>query len=182
MRNGFLWRIVAIVLITLVLPRVGQTQELAGSFDQLRVLVRQGERIRVTDTRGTEVSGTVVDLGPSTLSLLVSGARRDFSEAEITTIRARRSDSVANGAAWGLGVGAGVGLYIGLALASGEENPGALVPIVTAVYGGIGAGIGVGVDALIMGQRVIYAKRSARLKVVPQLKAQRQGLFLAVTF
>jgi hypothetical protein len=185
MNRHLLWPAAAVFVLLIGTPRPGAAQEIAGSFDQLRVLVKQGDRVRVTDASGREVVGRIADLGPSSLALLADGARRDFTEKEISTIRQRRSDSVANGALWGLGIGAAVGLLGGVAIASSEEDAVALIPIITAVYGGIGAGIGVGVDALISSEQVIYARRagtSARIRLGPVLTSNRRGVALSVHF
>jgi hypothetical protein len=185
MNRHLAWPVVAVFVVLFAVPRHGTAQEIAGSFDQLRVLVKQGDRIRVTDTSGREVVGTIADLGVSSLALLADGARRDFTEKDISAIRQRRSDSVANGALWGLGIGAALGLFGGVAIASSEENAGALIPIVTAVYGGIGAGIGVGVDALISSEQVIYTRRagtSARIRLGPVLTRNRRAVALSVLF
>src|SRR5436190_12991628 len=88
----------------------GQAQELAGSFDQLRVLVKTGDRVRVTDSRGQDVRGSIADVSSSSLALTVGGTRRTFLEADIAAIHQRRNDSLANGAKWGFVVGAGLGV------------------------------------------------------------------------
>jgi hypothetical protein len=177
--------------VVLVLLHVGHAnvhaQELAGTFDQLRVLVKPGDKITVTDDTGREMSGRIAELSPSSLALIVDDNRRDRQATEINTIRQRRSDSLANGAKWGFGIGAGLGLLAGLAVFSDYEegNNGALIFFLTLTYGGIGAGVGTGVDALIAGNQVIYARRiasSARITVQPRLTRQRQGAVLTIGF
>jgi hypothetical protein len=175
-------RLAALVAMAITVPVCAQAQELAGSFDQLRVLIKEGERIRVTVATGTDVSGTVVDLGPSILSLQVDGARRNFTESDVTTIRARRSDSLVNGAAWGFGIGAALGALGGAALAGSDGASVALIPIAALIYGGIGVGVGVGIDALIAGEQLIYSKRSARLTLVPHFTLTRKAFFLTAKF
>lgn len=179
-----MWRAITFsaALVVLLAARPAGAQDIAGSFDQLRVLVKTGDRVRVTDTAGRDMSGTIADLGPLSLTLLVSGVRQDLPEAEISTIRQRRPDPLANGARWGLAIGAGLGLLGGIALASSEPNAGALIPIVAAVYGGIGAGIGTGVDALISSEQVIYARRaktSARVTLRPVVTPGRRGVLVS---
>lgn len=82
----------------------------AGSFEQRSVLVRPGERVTITETSGTQFSGTIASLSSSLLSVNVGGKLRDLQDRDIATIRQRRGDSLANGALWGLGVGATVGI------------------------------------------------------------------------
>src|SRR5512147_2582375 len=91
------------LLLTLAAAAV-DAQELAGSLDQLRVLVKSGDTIRVTDRAGREVRGSVIDISGSSLELATGGSQRTFLESDITTIRQRRPDSLANGAKWGFAV------------------------------------------------------------------------------
>jgi hypothetical protein len=176
---------ILLVLVPLVIGNA-DAQEIAGTFDQLRVLVKAGDKVRVVDDAGRETAGTIAELSPASLGLLVRGQRRDLTAAEINTITQRRSDSLANGAKWGFGVGAGLGLLAGLALASeyDEGDDSALVFFGALIYGGIGAGIGAGVDALISTRQVIYARRAAsfRVTVRPLLTRRRQGAMVAVGF
>jgi hypothetical protein len=140
----------------------GAGTAIAASFEQLQVLVKPGNIVTVTDAAGSEVSGRIEGLTPSVLSLGLGGARRDFNEADVTAIRQRRADSLANGAWWGFGVGAGLAGLVLVAFAAcdicdGEVEPGVAAAAV-GLYGAMGAGIGVGVDALIRRQQVIYRR------------------------
>lgn len=180
------------VMIVLVLVHaggsVGYAQEVAGSFDQLRVLVKPGDKVTVTDDAGRETTGRIAELSSSSLALIADGERRDLQATQVNTIRQRRSDSLANGAKWGFGIGAGLGLLGGLAIATeydedgdGEET--AFVVAATLVYGAMGAGAGVGIDALISSNQIIYARRtSARFSVKPLLTRQRQGAVVVLGF
>jgi len=157
-------RSIAIVMLMLLgWPAAGyaQTEARAGvaaSFEQLQVLVSPGNTVTVIDVAGSQASGRVDSLTPSVLSLDVNGPRRDFSEADVTVIRQRRGDSLANGAWWGLGVGVGVAA---LAMASCwdcfSDEPAWIGAAVT-MYGAIGTGFGVGIDALVRRQQTIYRR------------------------
>src|SRR5687767_4686185 len=105
--------ITTVFLMLAVVPRV-TGQEIAGSFDQLRVLVKAGDRVRVIDATGRETTGKIADLSPSALALLIDGQRREILAHDISTIRQRRSDPVATGAKVGFGIGVGLGLVGGL--------------------------------------------------------------------
>lgn len=147
------------LLLTLPVPSVG-AQELAGSFDQLRVLVKAGDTVRVTDRAGDEVRGRLTDISPSSLTLRVDGARRTFLEGEIAAIHQRRHDSLANGAKWGFAVGAGLGVLAGAVIASEYKDGGtAVIPLLALAYGGMGAGVGAGIDAMHSSEQVIFAWR-----------------------
>ena len=178
-------RVALLVLFLESVATAGQAQELAGSFDQLRVLVKSGDTVRVTDSSGREVRGAIAELSPSSLSLRVSGNLRAFLEGDITTIHQRRPDSLANGAKWGFDVGAGLGVLGGMAIATEYRDGGvAMIPILALVYGGIGAGTGAGIDALHSSEQPIYATRRASGKVAlrPILTGGRKGVAASLGF
>ena len=99
----------ATLLLLILVPGVPAGAQTASSFEQLALLVESGDRITVTDRAGREQTGRVVDLSPSALALLIDGARHDFREAHIHTVRQWRQDSLGNGAWFGFAVGAAVG-------------------------------------------------------------------------
>ena len=169
----------------MTLPSAGSAQDLAGSFDQLRVLVKQGDTVRVTNDAGDEVRGTITDLSSSSLNLKVDGTRRTFLETDITAIHQRRNDSLANGAKRGFIVGASLGVLGGIAIAREYESSGggAFIPILGLVYGSIGAGAGAGIDAMNPSEQPIYARRGAPAKagVRPGLTLRRSGILASVS-
>jgi hypothetical protein len=154
-------RVVMCSLLVTAHATAASAQELAGSFEQLRVLVRPGDTVRVTDGAGDEVRGTITDLSSSSLALRVDGTRRTFFEKDVAAVYQRRNDSLANGAKWGFVIGAGLGVLGGIAIAREYESGGggAFIPILGIVYGSIGAGAGAGIDAMHRSEQVIFAWR-----------------------
>ena len=138
-------------------------QEKATTFEQLRVLVDSGDTVKVTDANGHEVKGTIKALSESELALRVGDSERRLAAAEIRTIRQRRDDSLANGARNGFAIGAVIGLLSGLAVYR-EVGDGWLL-FATALYGGVGAGIGTGIDAMITHDRTIYVAPAKQVSV-----------------
>lgn len=174
-------RIGRVVACVFLAATSAQAQELAGTFEQLRVLVKAGDTLTVTDTAGQPVRGKLVNLSSSSLSLNVSGTARDFQKVDVNTITRRGSDSLKNGALIGMLVGGGLAA---LAIAVDGEYADAGVLVAAAlIYSGVGAGIGAGIDALIEGQRVIYANPGssrARLSVAPVLRGPRKGVLVSL--
>jgi hypothetical protein len=175
---------VALSILSMTVASSAGAQDVAGSFDQLRVLIKAGDTVTVTDASGAEVKGKIAEISSASLVLLAGGNRRELHENDVTTIRQRRDDRLANGAAWGFGIGGGLGLLLSLAIADEVESGGAWPLLVAGLYGGIGTGIGVGVDALIKGQQVIYAKRasaaSTKFTVSPIVGAGRRGVQISL--
>ena len=163
MMNTSIW-LPAALAIVLGVSAAAQAQQPAQSFDQLQVVARLGETITVTDTSGRDTRGMLADLTPASLVLIVDGMRRDFKEGDVDRVRQRRGDSLRNGALWGLGTGAVLGLVLAAFGAAADggyaDKATAIVPVV--ITGGLGSAVGVGVDAIIEGQQVIYT-RTARV-------------------
>jgi hypothetical protein len=178
------WMSAALCLLVIGLASRAEAQGIATSFDQLRLLVRPGDTVSVTDTTGREVTGKIVALSSSSLALMIDRNKRELTEPDVTTIRQRRNDSLANGAKWGLGIGVGLPAVL-LALSGTEDIDAGFTVLMIAAYGGMGAGIGVGVDALITSRQVIYerpSKPSATLTISPLLTGRRKGISVSMRF
>jgi hypothetical protein len=128
-------------------------------------------------------------MSASTLALLVNGERREFLAQEISTIGQRRDDSLANGAKIGFTIGAGLGLLAGVQVASMFDGIGAgHITAVSLLYGALGTGIGVGLDALVTREQVIYAARPPAaaapisIRIRPVFTGERRGLALSIGF
>ena len=101
-------RIAGVFAFAVFVAASADAQELAGTFEQLRVLVKTGDALTVTDGAGQPVRGKLAHLSASSLVLNVSGTNREFQSAEVNTIEKRGSDSLRNGALIGMAVGAGL--------------------------------------------------------------------------
>ncbi len=168
-------RLTALVLLSIA---PAQAQELAGTFDQLRVLVKPGDTLTITDANGSRTQGRLSELTGSSMVLNVAGALRHFQGTDVDTIAKRGPDSLKNGALTGMAIGAGLtALAIGASGISSQDA--GWVALVALLYGGVGAGIGVGVDALIEGNRVIYARSSSTtFNIAPIVRGRSKGLML----
>jgi hypothetical protein len=165
-----------------LMASIAHAQDIPTSFDQLRVLVKPGDTVTVTDGSGGVMQGRILDLSSATLGLQVDGQRREFSADDVRTIRQRRHANLATGAKWGFGIGTGFGLFSLAAATRGDRCDGCLplILIGSAFYGGMGAGIGVGVAAAIVRPHVIFARpdASVKLSVSPMVGRERTGIML----
>jgi hypothetical protein len=160
-------------------------QEPAASFDALAGRVRIGDGIWVTDATGREVHGRLERLSGDGL-ILRADALETFAASDVRRVRARDRDSLKNGTLIGLGVGGTLGTAwcIGaIADDSGELDARVECAEGFTVFPGLGALIGVAVDALIPGKvRVVYeaslpGKASgANLMVVPLFSTRVKGV------
>ena len=148
----------------------------AESLHELRVLVRSGDRIKLTTSDGENVAGTVTSLSASSISMRTGAQVRQFSADDISAIRQRRPDSAKEGALVGLAIGAGAGFMGGCGACHLQ------IPLIT---GAIGAGIGAGIDALVNTEMVVFRGRGnsvKRVTVVPQLAKSHKSVQVAVRF
>jgi hypothetical protein len=107
---------------------------------------------------------------------------RRFAEGNVRVVRQRRSDSLRNGTLWGLAIGAGVGLAAGF---DGDGYDIAYGLGGAALYGGIGAGIGVGIDAALKSnQTILFNPRptQAGLTLRPVVNGGRVGMSASLSF
>ena len=165
-----------------------QTVGVATSFEQLRVIVGPGAKVTVTDAGNTQLSGRIAELSSSSLSIIANGTRHDFGEGDIASIRQRRGDPLGNGALWGFAVGAGLAALAAGATAADcdcDVNAGVWLWLV-AGNAAFGAGLGVGIDALIRRDHVIYRQSPrptvSRLTITPVLARRSAGIALSMGF
>ena len=171
--------------IVLAAAPAAEAQGVAYTFNELRLLVRPGDTISVVDAGGREMTGRIVELSPSKLALRGAAGTREVLESDVQTIWQRRGDPLRNGALWGLGTGAALGGLAALATLREHEGATGWAAIAAAFYGGIGAGIGVGIDALIQGRQVIFARPAAgaaALGVAPLVGGGRTGVAVSIRF
>lgn len=174
-------QVARIAAVVILVAASAEAQEPAGTFDQLPVLVQPGETLTVTNDSGERVRGKLSQLSPSSLVLDVLGTQREFQSTDVNTIE--KPDSLKNGALIGMAVGAGI-LGIGIAGSAGSSEADAGLFVGGAVvYAAIGAAIGTGIDALVDGRRLIYARPTSpttRLTFAPLLGGARKGVLVSL--
>lgn len=182
----------AAILVVVFWCGISQPSQVAAqqvsSFEQLQLLVKPGDKIEVFGTDGQSKKGKIESLTPTTLRLAIKGSIRDYAQKDALLIKQKRSDSLGNGAIIGAVAGggvAGVGLiaYCSQGYCSRDA---ATIVAGTLIYAGIGAAIGVGVDAMFKHRQTIYKlPEQTTLKsfsVAPVLTDGRKGAVLRVSF
>lgn len=174
---------VATLMLLLFLPGGARAQNASSSFGDLPGLIKTDDAVLITESDGHRIKGKVVNLTPSSVTLLVDGVEtRAFQEPSIRKIA--RVDSRWNGALIGIAAGAIPGSRIAQ-FSCGEGPSGTCERAAVAgalLFGGIGAAIGAGIDGLI--NKVVYISRQqpASLAVSPVIGRNRQGVLVAVGF
>ncbi len=177
-------RRISLLAVLFVAPGISSAQGIAKTLDELRLLTRPGETVTITDVSGRRVRGRIGALSPTAIELQVNGQPRTWSEADVATIAQRHSDSLANGALWGLAVGAGLA-SLAVAAVGVDDGDAGYAAVAIAFYGGVGAGIGVGVDALIRRERVIFERpgsTKADWRVTPVVTPHVRGARVSLRF
>lgn len=159
-----------------------------SSFEQLQLLVKPGDKIEVLGTDGIKTKGKIENLTPASLRLTTNGGFRDFAQKDALEIKQKRGDSLANGAWIGAVSGGGFVGVGAIIVCSIDECSGGAAEIAgaIAVYTGLGAAIGVGIDAMIRHHQTIYkqpAQNALRsVGVAPLLASGRRGAVVRFSF
>ena len=144
----------------LLTPMPARAQTIAAtSFEQLRLTVRLGDAVTVVRADGQQTRGRVADLSCSTLTIVDGGRSRDVEQSEVSQILRTRPASLTTGARRGFIAGAVVGVLMGAGVATACRGCASAIPVFAAMYGGVGAGVGVGISAMLRTDDLVYAKR-----------------------
>jgi hypothetical protein len=150
-----------ITLLVLVVSTVTTLSADAGQADQrLETTLTPGTTAWITEAGGREERARIVDIAGSELTIAVGESVRRLRTDDIARIRVRRSDSVLNGALIGAGAAIGTALFMCQLMEPWENCRDDVGPMLR--IGAVGAGIGIGVDALIRGRKTIYVAPNAR--------------------
>jgi hypothetical protein len=185
-------RIGLLVLMGFLVTAVAASaQDASASFDALAGRIQVGQQIWVTDATGREVRGRLERLSSDGLVLRADGLET-FAAPDVRRVRARARDSLKNGTLIGLGIGGGMGTAwcIG-AIADDSGDIDARVECAEgfAVFPGLGAVIGLAVDAVIPGKlQVVYEASPPReasrasVMVLPLFSSHVKGVVVSFAF
>jgi hypothetical protein len=169
--------------LVLTWPAISRAQPAATSLGELRSLGPQISNVTVTDNQGRQFRGTLVDVSDTRLTLRVAGDIRWFGATDVASVRVRKDDPLLNGALIGAATGAGL---TSLYFLDNECHRDPACYQAVAVYGAIGAVAGLGLDALIHRQVVVYAARPRAARhdygVMPVLGRGRTGVRVTIGF
>lgn len=168
-----------------------QAQAAATSFGELTGKLKTNATVSVTDDSGRKVQGKLVDLTPSTVTILEKGAagtfeRRTYEQTAVQQLNAVRG-SAGKGAKAGLGIGAAIGLIAGLAGCGdcGDQTLGFAIGAAIG-FGGIGAGVGAMVGSSIPREQLLYRAplppATAAFALRPFVSAQGTGVAATLRF
>jgi hypothetical protein len=165
--HSFALAIGVVALVTRPVPV--QAQSVSPEGDTIRRLVRVGQKVTITDSDGEEYRGRIDTMTTEGLEMRGNHDKAAMVRYERIVRINHPDDTLANGAWIGLGIGGGFGvLSLAATVPMGATNSD--IAVGGLLFGGVGAAIGVGVDALIHGKHEIYRRApGARATIVPVL-------------
>jgi hypothetical protein len=177
-------------LLTRILPII-TCSALAGSTvparaaqsaqTDLEATLTPGITVWITDSTGREEKARILGASGGTVTTTDRGTIRRLPSSEISRVGVGEPDTVINGALIGAGAAVASGLFL-CRLTEPWEVCRDVGPIVR--IGAIGAGVGIGIDALIRRRRIIYEApaRTMRLRALPIVAPRAAGLQLSLHF
>ena len=161
-------RLSAGLLLALLIPTFAAAQTFATppaqTFDGMASFVGPGDRVTVIEKTGTKVTGKIVILSASSMTLVVEGQPREFVADTV-----RQVDRWHHQALKGLGIGLAVGAGLGLIAAATSDNSsnsegdagGAMIGL--AIMGGLYGSL---IGAFIPGRTTVFSAPAGLPSVV----------------
>ena len=147
-------------------PRMGE----ASLLEDLALHVNLDDQLRIVDKAGTRASGRLIGLTAEELTLRTAAGERRFPRADLREVAVRRRPLRA-----GVLIGAGAGAALGaLAACTGDDRE--ECPDAALIAGGLGAGVGLGLAALMPRTTVVYPEAGSRISVLPVLTRTGVGV------
>jgi len=174
-------RVIALLAALFVCSGSGALAQQGGP-QNLESQLTAGRTVWITGSSGREERMRIIGVSGNVVTATVAEDTRQLSTTDIVRVRARHSDSVLNGALIGAGAAVAAGLYLCTRTEPWENCRDDLGPMLR--IGALGAGIGLGVDALIRGRTTIYEREraAARIQAAPIVGRHTGGLRVSLSF
>jgi hypothetical protein len=181
-RSLWLKRIPLLILFSVAAGSAASAQTPREAQRNLETLLAPGMTVWITDSGGREEKTQIVGVSGDIVTTTAGGDIRRLPTVDVRRVSVRYSDSVLNGALIGAGGAVASGLFLCRLTETWENCRDDLGPM--ARIGAIGAGVGIGIDALIRGRRTIYEARpgSTRLHAVPIFARHARGIQISLSF
>lgn len=178
----WLKRIALLILLSGSAGSAVSAQTPQGAKPNLETILSPGMTVWITDSGGREEQTRIVGVSGDIVTTTAGDDIRRLRTMDITRVRVRHSDPVINGALIGAGVAVASGLFLCRLTEPWENCRDDVGPMLR--IGAVGAGIGIGIDALIRGRRTIYdaAQGSTRLYAAPIIARHAAGLQVSLSF
>jgi hypothetical protein len=174
--------VVLLIVFSASTGSAASAQTSQGTKQDLETILTPGMTVWVTDSAGQEERARIVGVSGDVVTTTAGGDTRRLRTADVMRVRVRDSDPVINGALIGAGTALASGLFLCRLTETWENCRDDVGPMFR--IGAIGAGVGIGIDALIRGRRTIYeaAPGSTRLHLAPIVSRHAGGLRISLDF
>jgi hypothetical protein len=153
------------------------------TFQELQGRINPGERLVATDAGGIGVEGWLEVISDSRIALETDGGRREFAFAEVSEVRRRQADSVADGVFLGALIGGGAGLAVGLAIDASRGEGTWLAPTIAVAGLGVGAVAGAIGDATRHPAELLFKRsQSISMQFLPLVSSRHTEFRVALRF
>lgn len=181
-RSIWLKRIALLILFSASTGAAASAQTPQGAGRNLETILMPGMTFWITDSSGREEKTRIVGVSGGIVTTTAGDAIRRLRTVDVMRVRVRHSDPVLNGALIGAGAAVASGLILCNSMEPWENCRDDVGPMFR--IGAVGAGVGIGIDALIRGRRTIYeaAQPSIGLHAAPILARHARGLQVSLSF
>jgi hypothetical protein len=169
-------------------PGAQGSVQVATSFEQLRGLLKPGDKVSVTDLAGTTTTGILDDVSPSSLGLHVRNAppgQSRWSERDVREIAVERHGNVMAGLLIGLAAGATPGLVFTVGRGRGSDPVGGAALLLIAAPAAGGAAVGALISRGNKKHTTVYqglGRQTTRVLVSPILARTTAGVQVSWRF
>lgn len=142
-----------------------------------------GKTIAVVNTSGEKLHGTLAKLDDAHLQMTSNGKTYTFTPTELKEVRKHQSDSLLNGTLIGAGIAVGLAGILTAGFCSGsffDCSSGDVIGTV-ALFAGVGAGAGAGIDAMRKKEIPIYQRPGLAMGITSQA-GRRNGASVSLKF
>lgn len=142
----------------------------ASLLEDLALRVNLDDELRIVDKAGARASGRLIGLTAEAITLRTAAGDQRIAPAALREVAVRRRPLRA-----GVLIGAGAGAALG-ALAACTADDRQECPDAALIAGGLGAGVGLGLAALMPRTTVVYPEAGSRISVLPVLTRTGVGV------
>lgn len=180
--SNWLKRIALLILFSASTGSAVLAQTSQEAERNLETILIPGRTVWITASGGREEKARIAGVSGDIVTITAGENLRRLRTTDVRRVRVRHSDSVINGALIGAGAAVVSGLFLCRLTETWENCRDDIGPMLR--IGAIGAGVGIGIDALIRGRRTIYeaAQGSARVHAAPIVARRGGGLQISVSF
>jgi hypothetical protein len=182
--TGFLRYSSCAIILLLLTPHSGWSEEPVHTFGDLRSRVRDGDRVLLVDKRGQESRGRIAGLSDASLNLMINGTVSSFPEAGVQKITHQHHASLLKGAIFG--ALAGGFTFMAICEMKNNSDAGRCTVDPTAIFAasaGVGALSGMGVATMIHRPESIFeSTERVKIKAVSTFNRSRRAVALAISF